>query len=401
MANTVLTPTALTKESLMQTMNNLVLAKNVTRKYDDRFAVSGAKIGNSLDIRKENRFTVSTGQSLSLQDVLEESVTLTLDKQKHVDFQFSSNELSLSIDEFSDRYIKPATLELANQIDYDLSALYKDVYHSVGTPGTIMTDLSDALDAGRKLKEAGVPVGSKLASVIDAEAEASLINGLKGLFQSSSEIAKQYEKGQMGMAAGFKWYMDQNIQSHTVGAHGGTPLINGASQTGSSLITDGWTASTAVLKEGDVFNIAGVYSINPKSRQATKQLQDFVVTADGTSDGSGNLTVSISPSIVTSGARQTVSGSPADNAAITVKGTASTAYSQHLAFHEQAFALGCADLLLPKGVDMASRASDSQTGMSIRLVRAFDINNDRFPCRLDILYGVKTIKPEFACRIFN
>ena len=199
----------------------------------------------------------------------------------------------------------------------------------------------------------------------------------------------------MGMAGGFKWSMDQNVNAHTIGAHGGTPLVNGASQSGASLVTDGWGATS--LNKGDIFTIAGVFGVNPQSRQSTGELQQFVVTADNAD--AGDKTIAISPAIVTSGAMQTVTAAPADNAVITVLGVASTSAIQSMAFHRDAFVMGCADLQLPQGVDKAARVSDKQLGLSVRMVRDYDINNDKFPCRLDVLYGWKTVYPELACRI--
>lgn len=400
MANSLLNVSQITKESLRVLKNQLGLTKAVNRQYDDKFAKDGAKIGDTINIRKPNRFSVSSGQSLSLQDVTEESVPLQLDNQKHVDFQFSSKDMTLTIDEFSARYIEPAMAALANDVDLSLTGLYSSVAQSVGTPGTSMATLADALAAGRKLKEAGAPVDKKLCMAIDPEAESTIIEGLKGLFQSSSQIADQYENGMMGRAAGFNWMMDQNIRKHTVGAYAGTPLVNGASQTGATLVTDGWSSGASTLNVGDTFTIAGVFAVNPQSKETTGQLKDFVVTSQ-ISDTSGAKSISISPSIVTSGATQNVSAGPADNAAITVKGTAAGVYPQHLGFHKDAFVLGCADLVLPGGTDMASRATDSESGLSLRLVRDYDINNDRFPCRIDILYGVKAVYPELACRIYN
>lgn len=400
MPNTLLTLSAVTKEALRVLKNNLAMAKGVNKQYSDRFAKSGAKIGNSIDIRKPNRYVVSDGATLVVQDTVEETVTLELDKQKHVGMNFTSADLTLSMDNFSDRIIKPAMAALANQVDYDLTGLMDQVFQSVGTPGTTMTDLSVALAAGRKLKEAGCPVDDALCMLIDAASEASVVNGLSGKFHSSTQVSKQYEKGVMGLAAGFKWKMDQNIRNHTVGAFAGTPLVNGAAQSGSTLVTDGWTSGSSTLNKGDVFTVAGVYAVNPQNRQSTGQLQDFVVTAQ-ISDSSGAKTIAISPAIVASGAKQTVSNAPADNAAITVKGSASTAYPQNLAFHKDAFVLGCADLELPGGEDMASRAVDKDAGLSIRLVRSYDINNDKFPCRLDLLYGLTSVYPELACRAWG
>ncbi|MGB1290527.1 MAG: P22 phage major capsid protein family protein [Pseudoalteromonas sp.] len=399
MANTLLDISMIAKESLLSLKNELGMAKSCSSQYDDRFAKSGAKIGDTISIRKANRYAVNSGQTLSLGDVEEESVSLTLDSQRHVDFQFSSKDMALTIDEFSNRYIKPAIIPLANSLDVALAGLYTEVPAAVGTPGTTMTDLTDALAAHQKMKEAGCPVTTNNL-VIDPAAEASVVNGLSGKFQSAEQISRQYEKGMMGLAGGFAWKMDQNVAKHTVGAYAGTPLVDGASQVGSTLNTDGWTSGASALAKGDVFTIANVFAVNPQSKISTGQLQQFVVTA-AISDTSGDKAISIYPAITVSGAKQNVSGSPADNAAITVKGTASTAYPQHLAFHKDAFVFGCADLVMPSGVDMASRASDADSGLALRIVRDYDINNDRLITRIDVLFGVLAQFPELGCRIYN
>jgi hypothetical protein len=234
--------------------------------------------------------------------------------------------------------------------------------------------------------------------------QATIVDTLKGLFQESTEIARQYEEGTMGRSIGFKWSMDQNVQTNTIGALGGAPTVNQANQTGSSLVTNNWTASAATrLLAGNVFTIGsgatGVYAVNPQSKQSTGALRNFVATANGASDGSGNMTISIYPPITISGPFQNVVAGPAAGALINVIGAANTATPQGLAFHKDAFALGVADLPLPGGVDMAARVADKQLGMSIRLVRAYDINTDRFPTRIDILYGWTTLYPELACRV--
>lgn len=400
MSNSILTISMITRESLRVLENNLTFCKGVNREFDDKFAMEGAKIGDTLNIRKPARYEVRTGKTLSIQNHTEDSSPLVLDTQVGVDVQFSSKDLALSMDDFSDRFIKPAMASVANRIDRDGLAQYKNVFNAVGTPGTTPAALLTYLQAGAKLDFEATPRDSMRSVVIDPLAQVSIVDALKGLFQSSEQIKNQYEKGNMGMAAGFKFSMDQNINSHTVGALGGTPAVNGALQTGSTLVTDGWTAAAAArLKQGDIFTIANVFAVNPQSRQSTGQLRQFVVTADVSSDGSGNASIPIYPAIVTSGALQTVDSSPADGALLTVLGAANTVSPANLAYHRDAFVLGCADLPLPKGVDMASRVSDKQLGMSVRMVRAYDINNDNFPCRLDVLYGWKTVYPELACRI--
>lgn len=400
MSNALLTIDMVTKEALRILENNLTFTKGVNRQFDGSFAQSGAKIGDTLRIRKPPRYTVRSGAALSTQDVTETNATLQLSNQKGVDINFTSKELTLNVDEFADRILKPAVAALSNQIDLDGLALYKDIYNVVGTPGTVPTTLKTFLDGKVKMADDACPQDEFISAVVGAQVEANMVDAGKALFHAGVEIEEQYKQGKMGMYGGMKWSMDQNINTHTVGPQGGTPLVNGASQSGATLITDGWTAAAASrLKKGDVFTIAGVYHVNPQSRASNNVLQQFVVTADVSSDGSGNLTVAISPSITASGAQQTVDSVPADNAAITVLGAASATSPQHLIYHRDAFVFGCADLVLPGGVDMAARVSSEKLGISIRMVRAYDINNDAYPCRLDVLYGFSTVRPGLACRV--
>ena len=401
MANSLLTISQITKESVRVLENNLKFAEGVNKQYDDQFAVKGAKVGDTINVRKPARYKGRTGATMSVEDHTETSAPLTLDKQFGVDLEFTSKDLTLSLDEFSDRIIVPAMATVANEIDADGLALYKNIYNSVGTPGTVPTALKTYLEAGAKLNSEAAPRDGKRSMIIEEMAEVEIVDALKGLFHSGSEVSKQYKEGLMGKAAGFMWGMDQNVASHVIGAHGGTPLINGASQTGASLVTDGWTASAAILNEGDVFTIAGVYAVNPQTRKSTGQLRQFVVTGDVVADGSGNATIPVSPSIDATTAFQSVDAVPADNAAITVLGTAGATSRVNMAYHKDAFILGCADLQIPKGVDMAARVSDSQLGISARMVRAYDINSDKFPCRFDVLYGWLAVRPELACRVMG
>lgn len=399
-ANTLLTISMITKEALRILENNLAFTKRVNRQYDDKFAIEGAKIGYVVNARKPVRYVVTTGQALSIQDATETQVPVTLTTQDHVDFQFSSADLALSVDDFKDRFLQPAISALANKIDHQGLSLYTQIYSQVGTPGTTPNALLTYLLAGVALDNNAAPQDNHRSVVITPKMQAYIVDALKGLFQQASEIARQYIKGTMGTAAGFEWAMDQNCPTHVIGAHGGTPLTNGAGQTGASLITDGWTASvTGLLKAGDIFTLAGIYSVNPQSRQSTGELQQFVVTADVNSDGSGNATIPISPSIITTGAFQTVTAAPADGIALTVAGTASASSPMGMAFHRDAFTLVTADLPVPRGVDMGARVSDKQLGISLRVVRQYDINTDQWPCRIDVLYGWATLRPELACRV--
>ena len=398
MANTLLTISMITREALRVLENNLTFTKGVNRQYDDRFGVEGAKIGTVLNVRKPPRYVGRTGTAISIEDATETQVAVTLDTQFGVDITFTSEDLALKIDDFSKRFISPAVATVANKIDHAGLGLYKSVYNSVGTPVTVPNALLTYLQAGVKLDNNSAPMDGQRSICITPIMQATIVDALKGLFQQSTAIASQYRRGQMGTAIGLDWFMDQNCATHTIGAHGGTPLVNGASQTGASLVTDGWTASTAVLKEGDVITLAGVNAVNPQSRESTGVLRQFVVTANVTSDGSGNATIAISPSITTGTGFQTVTGSPADNAAITVSGAASATARVGLAHHPDAFTLVTADLPVPNGTDMAARANDPDSGLSIRLVRDYDITTDLFPCRLDVLYGWAALRPELAVR---
>lgn len=396
--NTLLTTSLITKEALRVLENNLTGAKTINREYDSKFAVEGAKIGSSLNIRKPVRYIVVEGQALVLQDANETQATLTLDKQFQVAFQFSSSDLALSIDLFSDRFVKPAVSALANKIDSYILSFYKRIYQAVGTPGTTPNALLTYLQAGVKLNNSATPRDGMRSLILTPLQEATIVDALKGLFQQASKIAEQYSSGQMGTAIGFDWHMDQNLPTHTYGTYAGTPLVDGANQVGSALITDGWSSGASTLNEGDVFTIAGVYAVNPQSRASTGALQDFAVTAT-ISDTSGAMTIAITPEIIISGPFQTVTAAPANNAAITVLGATGAVSPQGIAWHKDAMTYASADLPLPSGVDKASRASDKQLGISLRMVRDYDINTDQFPCRLDILCGALLLRPELACRI--
>lgn len=391
--NGILTPSLISKETLLMLENNLVAAGKVNRQFEDKFV----KIGSTLTVRKPNRFQVTSGPGLSIQDVTEPSTSITISNQKHVDFQFSSTELTLAIEDFSARYLKPASAELANALDYDVIANYTAVPNMVGTPGTVPANFAALAAVGQRMDEGAVPQDSRTL-ILGPAAYWSLATGLSSLYVQS--VAEPALKGFLAKIANFEIYLDQNVQAHTVGNYTGTPLVNGANQTGANLVTNGWGVSiAAALNVGDVFTIAGVYAINPKSRQSTGSLQNFVVTGTVNSDGSGNATIPIYPAITTTGAYQTVSGSPASGAAITVMGTKSTQYQQNVGFVKDAFGLVTVPLELPDGVDFKAR--QEYKGVSMRIIRAYDVSNDVFPARIDILYGTTAFYPELACRLTN
>lgn len=407
MANQLLTIAMITREAYRILVNNLVFAGKVNRSYDDKFGDEGAKIGSVLNVRLPVRYVYSQGQGLVLQDAVETSVPVALTTQYQRAFVFSSADLKLNIDDFGTRFVKPAVASMANQIDGDGLALWSTVYQQVGTPGTVPNALLTYLNAGVQLDDAAAPMDGERYLCINPRMQATIVDALKGLFQASSEISAQYKKGKMGETAGFDWYMDQNVGTYTTGPLGGAPLANAvAPQIGSSIITDTWTASAAKrLSKGDIvtFGVLGgvdaVDMVNPQSRADVGKLQQFVVTADCSSDGSGNLTIPISPAIVISGPNQNVTQGVNNNAVVNTYAAASTLSPQGLLFHKDAFAFVNADLPLPNGVDMRDRVSSKLAGLSIRLVRAYDVNTDRFPLRLDLLGGWSTIYPQLACRV--
>lgn len=397
MANTLLSPTAVTREALRVLHQKLNFVGSITREYDDSFARQGAKVGDTLKVRLPNQYIVRTGSTLAAQDTTETSVDLKVQTQKGVDLNFTSVDLTMSLDDFSDRVLEPAMSVLAANIEADAMTMYKDVNNQVNNHG-LATTFAKVLQGRKILVDNLAPLAGRTCN-LNTQDNVDLVDALKGLFNDKANLSRQYREGFMGRTAGFDFMENTLWPSHTVGSKAGTPLVNGAGQTGATLVTDGWTASTAALKKGDVFTITGVFRVHPETKGSTGVLQQFVATADGTADGTGNLTVQISPSIITSGALQNVSGSPGDNVTISVAGTGNTAHGLSMAYHKGAFAFATADMVMPRGVDFAAR--EAFDGISMRIVRQYDINNDKFPCRLDVLYGYKTLRPQLACRLAN
>lgn len=409
MANSILTPSVIAKEALMQFKNGMGFSANVDKSYSKDFAKKGAKIGTSEKIRKPNRFTVSNGATYAVQDVTEDSVTLSINTQKHVGFDFLSSDLTLSIDDFSNRYLKPGALALVNQVDVDgLTMAAQNVYNAVGTAATTPSALLTYLQAKQKVLESSGPMDDSYSFLINPAASTSIVDALKGLFQDGDSISKQYKRGVMGVAAGGEWMVAQSIYQSTSGQRGGTPLMNGTTVSGAStLVTNGWTAAVANrLKAGDVFTVAGVNKCNPITKADTGILQQFVVTADVASDGSGNATIPISPTIYSTGSLQNVTAVPLTGAALSfVLGGASVGTSaitaHNLFMHEQSFGLAFVPLEKPEGVHFSAVETDPDTGISIRIVRDFDFSNDKFRCRMDVLYGWAALRPEWACKILG
>jgi hypothetical protein len=402
MANNLLTIDMITRKCLEIFENNLVISRNCNKEYDDSFAVEGAKIGSTLRIRLPDRALVTDGAALQVQDDNEQFTTLTVSDQKHIGINFTSAELTMQLDDFAERVLKPRISQLASSVDADVANAYKSIFNTVGTPGTTPATALVLLQAQQKLNESAAPMSPRYATVNPA-ANAGLVNGLSGFFNPVGTISRQFKTGMMGEGVlGYdEMNMSQSIVNHTTGSRAGTILVNETVSTqGQATITlDGFSSGTTVTV-GDVFTIAGVYAVNPQTRLSTGSLQQFVVTAAQTAATADMVDMAISPPMYTSSnALATIDAFPANNAAVTFVGVASTTYPQNLVYHKNAITLATADLFLPQGVDMASR--QVHNGISMRIVRDYDINNDRMPCRVDVLYGFNTIRPPMACRIWG
>ena len=402
MANSLLTIDMITRKSLEILENNLVISRNVNKEYDDSFAVEGAKIGSTLRIRLPDRALVTDGAALQVQDDNEQYTTLTVSSQKHIGINFTSAELTMQLDDFAERVLKPRISQLASSVDADVANAYKSIFNTVGTPGTTPATALVLLQAQQKLNESATPMSPRYATVNPA-ANAGLVNGLSGFFNPTSTISRQFKTGMMGEGVlGYdEMNMSQSIVNHTTGNFPAAPICASTvpSTQGATTLDITYTSGTKSLKQGDVFTIAAVYAVNPQTRLSTGSLQQFVVTADQTLT-STSATIAFLPAMYTaSNALATVDAFPVASAALTFVGTASTVYPQNLVYHKNAITLATADLLLPQGVDMASR--QVHNGISMRIVRQYDINNDRMPCRVDVLYGFSTIRPPMACRIWG
>lgn len=397
MANTLLTPTAVTREALRILHQKLNFIGSVNRQYDDSYAKSGAKIGDSLKIRLPNRYTVRDGATLSAQDTAESSVTLQVSTQKGVDVNFTTAELTLSLDDFSKRILDPAMSVLAAKVEADAMSMYKNVYNQVSDIGNAAT-FAKILAGSKALTDNLAPYTNRVLN-LNTQDNVDMVDALKGLFNAQDKLSSNYRQGRLaGPFAGFSDIYENTLwAAHTSGSDDGTGdyLTNSATaQTGATLTVD---TGTGTLKKGDVITIAGVNRVHPETKADTGELQQFVVTADVSASGTS---IGISPSIVASGATQNVTNGAADNKAVTKVGGASAVYGISMAYHQDAFAFATADLLMPNGVDFSAR--EVMDGLSLRIVRQYDINNDKLPCRIDIIYGYQAIRPELACRLaFN
>lgn len=408
MGNTILTPDKILVKAIDVLHAKLNFLGNVNRNYDDQFAQTGGKIGTSLRIRLPEKFTVTDGAVMQVQDSVEQSETLTVATQKHVAMSFTSADLTMSLDDFSERKIVPAMSVLASKMESDALTMALDVYNATGTTGTPPTSLLPYLQAKAKLNQYLAPMDNRRRALVDSVTTTGIINGLQSLQEASAEISRQYKEGEMGRAAGLNWAENDLLPVLTNGTRTGSITIDGAAPTGSTIALKALGSGTSVAK-GEIFTIAGYYAVHPETKQAYPHLQQFTFTESVTASGTTIASVGISPAIVTSGAYQNVTGTPGTDAVVILQGGAtmggvaasagaSTSYGQTLVYHPNAFAFVTADLedMSKYGGWGARKMID---GISMRIWRQGDIVNDSVPCRIDVLYGYKTIRPELACRV--
>lgn len=421
MANSLQTSTLITNEVLRIAHNNSAFLGNMNTDYEKMWKGKYAP-GSTIQARRPVQFTIRNGAAANIQDITESTVPVVVNPELGIDFAVSDYDLTTavrndgSIDKaFRDRFLKPAGLRISAEIDLQIATLVKNATANfVGTPGTGPSTFQHVADAQVPLDDMGCPRDGMRYAAFSPTANAALVGGFSGLFNAGSAISENFKKGVLSDALGLNMVMSQNVPTHTVGPLGGTPLVNGPNQglinsgatdnpyaATTSLVTDGWTAAAALrLRKGDVFTIAGVNAVNPETKQDLGRLMQFVVTADTSSDGSGNATVVISPAIVAGGAFQNVTARPADNAAITVvTGSANTAYRQNLFWHRDAITFVSPEMELPQNMDMAAQASLADEGsISLRFVRGFDILNNRRISRFDILWGAAVTLPNWVAR---
>lgn len=403
MANSLLTPDMITREALRIFKNTNLFLNNIDTQYDDSFAKSGAKIGSTLRVRLPNDYIVRNGRVATPQDTAERSTPLAVATQKGVDVAFTSAERALSLDDYSNRILLPAMNTLAGGIAVDLmqgvesfSNLTFKGRNTADSTGTIATpDAGAWLDAGALLDLTSTPrmnaKGNRKA-ILDPRTQARTVGSLAGLFNNQQKVGQQYKTGEMGMdTLGFDWGMDQTVIKHTNGSYT-AGAVAGAGQTGSTLTT---AAITGTFNKGDIIVIAGVFGVNPVTKQSTGELRQFTVTANV---AAAATQIPIYPAITVGNvAYGTVTASPANGALITLVGGASVTFRKNFVLDPMAITMATADLELPRGVHEAFR--ETYDGVSMRFITGYDVTNDNFISRFDVLYGYATIRPEWGVAV--
>ncbi|HMF95085.1 MAG TPA: P22 phage major capsid protein family protein [Vicinamibacterales bacterium] len=412
--NTIANSTWVTKETARYFLNDLtVLADgNVNRDYDDQYEQAGAKVGNTVLARMPQRFQALDGQALQLQNIFDQTVPVTLTNQKQVAFGYSSAQATTELDSIRSRYCQPGAEALANAAEVlFFQGVYRDIYQTVGMPGSTPGTQTLYLQAGTKLTDLATPLRGRKA-VLDPMAMQTLAGSNATLFNPTAVISENYKMGMFGrQQLGIdEWYQDPVVPAHTTGSFtASTPIVSGANQTGSSLSTTGWASGATTLNKGDTFTIAGVNSVNPLAYSSNGRLQEFVVKAT-VSDSSGAIAaLQIDPPIITSGQLQTVDASPAANAAITVRGATNpvggtltaTVSRQSFVYHPDFATFVMADLVKPGAGAEATVINSRALRFSIRMVEQYQITTDQMPTRLDLLAGAATLQARLAVRVWG
>ncbi len=411
MSNTTLTADIIAKEAVRILDNECLMAGLVHRGYEEEFSkkINGYTVGETVSIRRPTDFTVRSGAVVANQDVVEGKTTFTVDKQKGVDFKFTSSDLTLQIDKLSERVIKPAMIQLANQVDRDVMALYYGVPNHVTIPSGGINSFADFALAAERMDKIAVPSDDRYA-VLTPTDHWALLGSQTALYMQ--DVAKgAYRNAKVGMIGGIDTYMSRNYPTHTTGDRTGTDLVNQALVDGThtwatykdattvSIAIDGLAGATSTVKAGDTFTIAAVWDVNPVTKARLPHLKNFVVMEDATGSGSAIAALKIWPPLIMSGAQQTVSvdsGTEVNDNVITWQGVASTLYDQNLFFHKNAFGLVMVPMVSPPGATDVGR--QSYKGLSVRVIPYYDGTNDESNWRLDILYGTKVIDPRLAVR---
>lgn len=403
MANNLLTNNIVIKEALPILRNKLPMVSMVNKQFQEEITNSNNRVGGVINYKRPPRYLGRQGELMQIESTVETSRPLVL-QQAGVDVSFSLKDLQLSMDEVRNggltTVLEPAMTAIAAQIELAGTSLYKGIATTVGTPGTPPTTSTVIANANAYITAAGGTIGAKRAAIVDPFTDASLADQLSLRFNPTANQSQAYMSGRMGEALGFEFYDSPAIQTHTAGVYGGTPAVNGASQTGSSLITNGWTAGS-ILNQGDVIKIVGVNYSNPQTRSDTGQVAFFAVAATTTADGSGNMTIPLYSPITPSGQFQTVATAPANGALITVtSGTSGQKSRQNLLFDPWAFTFASTPMALPSGgVYYAGQKTDKMSGLSISCISDYDIKNNQVLTRFDVLYGWDLAYPELAVRL--
>lgn len=412
MANSILTPTMITRKALDVLHQKCNFIGNVNTQYDDRFAQTGAKIGTSLNIRMPSKYSVRTGATLSAQDHIERSTPLQVTSQYGVDVSFTSVELTMSLDDFSDRIIEPAMAQLAAKLEGDsFAAAYKLVNNYTNAT-------TDGLLTYKRFQQGGANITNQLGPLsqrtacLSPDSQVEFNDAVKGLFQSQENIRRQYREGMMGRTGGFDVYENTLVPTHTTGSLAGTPVTNGTAL-GTATTANAWVSQTALsidgatstttLKAGDIITLSGVYDVHPETKTTRGKLKTFAVQADVTlTTAATAYTVTVQPGLIygSGNAYQNcaLSGvSDTDGLTVTRVGAASSSFGQDLQFHRDAFVFATADL------EDVSRygawgARAQKDGISMRIARQYAIGSDTVPCRIDVLWGFAGLYPELANR---